>query len=155
MQELIERITVAEAAAQAGLAACIFLPRVPARRLSLFFDIKAVVPVEQKEILCALRLYSADATLVAAQGSNWPISSRLQAPYQYLPSVGDRELVRLKSFANAEPFAAAVIHLHPWKRRFADGDITLLRCVASERVTLNGRPFMQYLDLPALEMARD
>src|SRR5690606_9410648 len=38
MQELIEKIKAFEADVQAGFASCIFVPRIPARRLSLFLD---------------------------------------------------------------------------------------------------------------------
>lgn len=155
MQELIDKIKATETDTQAGFASWMFLPRIPVRRLSLFLDIKATVPVEPKEILCALHLYSPEGALLAAQGSSWPVSSRFQAAYQYLPAIGDDPLVKLRSFANTEPFAAAVVHLHPWKRQFAENDITVLRCMASERITLNGRHFMQYRDLPMLEMACD
>ena len=76
MQELIEKIKAFEADVQAGFASCIFVPRIPARRLSLFLDIRAIVPVDAKEILCALHLYSPEGAPLAARGGSWPVSSR-------------------------------------------------------------------------------
>lgn len=155
MQELYDRINAAEAEAPAGLACRIFIPRAPDKRLSLFLGIKTTVPVEQKEILCALRLYSSDGVSFAAQGSSWPLSSRLEMPYQYLPAIGGDQLVSLKNFVNLEPFAAVVVHLYSWRRRFAEGDVILQRCLAAETVNLKGRKFMNYCELPMLEIARD
>ena len=133
-----------------GLASYGYFPQAPLRKATFSLDIAARTQVGAKELLCELHLYAADGSSIETQSSSWPTSSKLMVPYQYLPDIAERALVKLRSFECETPFAAAVLQLRPWKRDFGSGDVSVLRCFVAERTSLAGRPYFIYQMLKPL-----
>lgn len=155
MKQLIESITATEESFEPALASYGYFPKDPTKRFTLLLDLLALERVEAKELLCELHLYTSDGLPVVVSASSWPLSAQLKAPYQYLPEVAERGMIPLVSFESMDSFAAVVIRVRPWKRKFAHGELDVRRCFVTERIDLAGRPFIEYRELSPLEVPHD
>jgi hypothetical protein len=150
MLELAGLIASVEQLREPGLVSYGYFPQGPLRKATFSLDIAVRTQVCAKELLCELHLYAADGSSIETKSLSWPTSSKLMVPYQYLPDITERALVKLRSFESETPFAAAVLQLRPWKREFAPGDLSVMRCFAAERISLAGKPYFSYQALKPL-----
>lgn len=150
MLELAGLVASVEQLRGPGLVSYGYFPQVPLRKAAFSLDIAVRTQVSAKELLCELHLYAADGSSIETKASSWPASSKLMVPYQYLPAMAERGLVKLRPFECETPFAAAVLQLRPWKRDFGPGDVSVLRCFVAEKISLAGRPYFSYQTLKPL-----
>ena len=155
MNASIESDDLPDLPAQGGIATFLFTPRRPVSEMLVLLDVLAPTRIENKELLCELRLYAADGTPIATHESNWPFSSSLKAVYQYLPQVEGQALLQLKTFKAGTAFAKAVLSIRPWGRRVEEGELQVRSGFATERCMLGGRSYLQYHALERLGSAND
>lgn len=151
MQELLQKIAMAESARPAGLVAYCYVPDEPVNEMAIILEVETMCRFERKDLLCDIRLYGADGKPLVAEG-NWPVSEGLKAPYHYLPAIDGSEQVRLDVFRSSVPFAAAALHVRLWNRKDAASSIRIRTCLVQDRLVVGSGEFVHYRRLEQLEL---
>lgn len=123
--------------------------------VQLSLEVEVAQDLQEKSLVCALYATDGAEELVDLSSSSWPRSSRLAAPYQYLPRIEHSVRLNLRPFESEVGIFNLFVVLFPWIKSVSREDAKFGRCFAGLPMTLGNRKFIAFHQLRRAEHAND
>lgn len=123
--------------------------------VQLSLEVEVAQDLQEKSLVCALYATDEREELVDFSSSSWPRSSRLAAPYQYLPRIEHSVRLNLRPFESEVGMFNIFVVLFPWIKSISRADAKFGRCFAGVPMSLGSRKFTAFHQLRRVERAND
>lgn len=122
----------------------------------LSLEIVPTYALEDKSYVITLHAFASDGSLLDAGSSSWPVSAKLNAPYQYLPRIEAGPFrVNPRSFEAGADIYSLLVALRPWKSEPTENPTKFGACFAGSTAIIGGTPFLFYQRLGTLRQGHD